>query len=581
VSGRHRSPSRGRTAAAVAAALAVVAVAAGLRFGFAMVADRGCDGTVRMSVAAAADIAPSVRAAAQGLAGGKAGGNGSCLAIDVRAAEPSDVAAAVSRQQRTSLSGVGAASGTSAVPDVWIPDSTSWLVRLRAAVPGLTVGTEGSVALSPVVMAMPEPVEAALGWRGKTPGYGDLLRQVTTSTTLRAGTAEPTRDAAGLSGLLALEGAAASSGPDDPGALSAVLHALAAGRSALREDVLQQFPQAGDDASVAGALGLAPLSEHDVIAYDAASPAVRLSALYLQPAPAPLDYPFVVMPNAGSAQTAAAHTLYRALRTAGFRDRLANAGFRGPAGRDGKPPAAPPGAPSSVAVPAGRGRAAAAAPDAATINRAIAGWAAVVAPARLLAVLDASSSMRAPAGRAGGRSRMQATIETARDGLALFSDDWQVGLWQFPAGAPGSHRELVRIGPLTDTRDDVRRALDRLTPAGADAGLYRTVLDAYRQVQNGWQAGRVNSVLILTDGVGGAPGSGDLSLSDLLAKLDAAKDPARPVQVVVVGIGDAVDRAPLDQITRAVGGGVFVATDPAQIGDVFNQAVSLRIAAPR
>jgi Ca-activated chloride channel family protein len=564
----------------VAAALAVVAVAVGLRFGLASLADPGCDGQTRLVVAAAPDIAPAVRAAAEDWARGSGDARGTCLAVDVRAAEPSDVAAAVSRQQRASLSGVGVASGTTAVPDVWIPDSSSWLVRLRAAVPGFTVGEEGSIALSPVVMAMPEPVAGELGWPAKTPTYDALLRLITTSTTLRAGTTEPTRDSVGLSGLLALQSAAAAPGGD--GALTGVLHALAAGRSALRANVLQQFPQADDAATVASALGLAPLSEHDVIAYNTASPAVPLAALYLQPAPAPLDYPLIVMPNAGSAQASAAHLLYQTLVTAGFRDRLARAGFRGPDGRSSSPLPTLSGAPPSVGASPSAGGAAAAAGDAEAINRAIAGWAAVVAPARLLAVLDASASMRARADKTHDRTRMQAMIEAARDGLGLFSGDWQVGLWQSPGGTSATgHRELVPIGPLADNRGDVRQALGRITPAGDDAGLYHTILDAYRQVQNGWQAGRVNSVLVMTDGVDGAQGNGDLTLPDLLGRLDAAKDPARPVQVVVVGVGDAVERAPLEAIAKAVGGGVFVATDPAQIGDVFNQAISLRIAAPR
>ena len=137
------------------------------------------------------------------------------------------------------------------------------------------------------------------------------------------------------------------------------------------------------------------------------------------------------------------------------------------------------------------------------------------------------------------------------------------------------------IGPLTDRRDDVAGALGGISPAGGDAGLYRTILDGYREVQQGWQAGRVNSVLVLTDGADAGDKAGDIKLEQLLTKLDAAKSVDRPVQVIVVGVGDAVDRAPLERITGATGGGVFIAEDPAQIGAVFLEALSLRTTTPR
>ncbi|GAA3342195.1 hypothetical protein GCM10020358_36310 [Amorphoplanes nipponensis] len=63
-------------------------------------------------------------------------------------------------------------------------------------------------------------------------------------------------------------------------------------------------------------------------------------------------------------------------------------------------------------------------------------------------------------------------------------------------------------------------------------------------MQEGWQAGRVNSVLLLTDGADAGQKAGDIKLDELLAELDAAKSVDRPVQVIVVGVGDAVDRSP-------------------------------------
>ncbi|MFI7546703.1 substrate-binding domain-containing protein [Actinoplanes sp. NPDC049599] len=574
-----------RAGTAVLATLAVVAVVAGVRFGVGQFGGSDCTGQVRLSVAVAPGIADAVRQSAAEWIGGGPEVEGTCVAVDVRAADPADVAAVLGAKQKVSLSGAGAPRAGVAPPDVWIPDAGTWLQRLRAAAPQFAFTEEGSVALSPVVMAMPEPVAKGLGWPRKKLGYADLVAQITTSTNFRAGTVDPARDAAALSGLLALGGTASALDQRRPGTSNGLLRALATDTSVLRDDLMAQLPQGADAGSLAAGLGLAAMSESDVITYNAGKPPVRLAALYLKPAAAPLDYPFAVMPELDPSQAEAAHRLYETLSGAdGFRSRLAAAGFRAP---DGSAPGGftgPAGAPERIGPsPApGSGEAAAATTDGATIDRALAGWSAVVAPARILAIIDASQSMRTPVPTARNASRMQVTLAAARGGLGLFSDDWQVGLWLYAAGAgTNNHRELVPIGPLTEKRDDVAGALRTIRPAGGDAGLYRTILDGYREVQEGWQAGRVNSVLLLTDGADAGQQDGDIALDDLLGELEAVKSEDRPVQVIVVGVGDSVDRTPLERITQETGGGVFIAEDPAQINAVFLEALSLRTTTPR
>jgi Ca-activated chloride channel family protein len=569
----------------VLAILAVVAVVAGVRIGVGQLGGGDCSGQVRLSVAAAPDIAAAVQqSAAEWIRSGPEV-KGGCVAVDVRAADPADVAAVLSAQQKVSLTGAGAPRAGVTPPDVWVPDAGLWLQRLRTAAPQFAFTEEGSLALSPVVMAMPEPVAKELGWPRKKLSYADLVAQITTSTNFRAGTVDPTRDAAALAGLLALGATASTLDQRRPGTSNGLLRALATDTSVLRDDLMAQLPQGADEGSLAAGLGLAAMSESDVITYNAGRPAVRLAALYLDPAATPLDYPFAVMPELDQSRAEAAHQLYDALSgAAGFRGRLGAAGIRSP---DGGTPAgftAPAGAPKRIgpSPAAGSGEAAASTADGATIDRALAGWSAVVAPARILAIVDASRSMRTPVPTARNATRMAVTLAAARSGLGLFSDDWQVGLWLYASGAGNNnHRELVPIGSLTDKRDDVAAALGDIEPAGDDAGLYRTILDGYREVQKGWQAGRVNSVLLMTDGADAGRKDGDISLDDLLGKLKAAESDDRPVQVIVVGVGDAVDRAPLERITQETGGGVFIAEDPAQIGAVFLEALSLRTTTPR
>ena len=508
---------------------------------------------------------------------------GTCVAVNVASVAPVDVAANLASRHGVTLAGVGEGSGTDVLPDVWVPDSTSWLLRLRTAgATGFAPTNNASIARSPVVVAAPEPVANQLGWPGKKLGWADLLRQMTTGTKLHTGIVDPTRDASGLSGLLALGAAAGSAGGDTQSATTAALRALATGRSAVRDDLLARFPRSVDPASIASALSAAPLSEQDVIDYNAKKPPIELAALYLDPAPMSLDYPYSVMPGAEPAKVSAAQGLFDVLNTSGFHDRLAGQGLRASNGTWGRGFEAPDGAPSTDAAPASAAGGGAGEVDPATVDRALSTWTAVTLPARMLAVIDVSGSMKEPVATAHNATREQVTVAAATQGLGLFDDSWAVGLWTFSTRLVGGldYRQLVPIGPLSSQRGNMQRALAGIVPKeNGDTGLYDTILAAYKTVQGGWEPGRINSVVMLTDGKN--EDDNGISEAQLLADLKGVADPDRPIQVVIIGIGDSVDRGELEGITKITGGGVFVTEDPAKIGDIFLKAISLRPTAAR
>ncbi|HEX7744755.1 MAG TPA: substrate-binding domain-containing protein, partial [Micromonosporaceae bacterium] len=213
--------------------MVLVVAGAGAWYGYQRFVEPSCSGQVRLNVAAATEIAPAVQAAAGDWAADGAAVDGVCVAVQVVAADAVDVAATVAARHGVTLAGVGEASGTAVVPDVWVPDSSLWLLRLRTAASGFEPENAASVARSPVVVAMPEPIAATAGWPDKKIGWTTLLQQITSGTRLRTGIVEPTRDAAGLSGLLAL-GAAAGGAGAGPKTTKAI-RALATGRSALRQ----------------------------------------------------------------------------------------------------------------------------------------------------------------------------------------------------------------------------------------------------------------------------------------------------------------------------------------------------------
>ncbi|MBM0239845.1 substrate-binding domain-containing protein, partial [Micromonospora sp. ATA32] len=338
-----------RGAGAAAAATALVLVVVGSWFGYRQLAQPACSGQIQLSVAATPEMAPAIQsAAAQWVADGAAVG-GTCIAVNVAASEPVDVAAAVASKHGVTLAGVGQASGTAVTPDVWVPDSSTWLLRLKKDATAFAPTNGASIARSPVVVAVPEPIASSkFGWPDRKLTWTQLLQQVSSSKPLRAGIVEPTQDAAGLSGLLSLTAAASASGggADAQKAMTGALRALATGRSALRQDLLARFPRASDPTAIASGLGAAALSEEDVIAYNETKPPVPLAALYLEPSPMPLDYPYAVLPGIEPDKASAAKVLFELLTTAGFRNRLAAQSLRAPDGNWGDGFKAPQGAPS-------------------------------------------------------------------------------------------------------------------------------------------------------------------------------------------------------------------------------------------
>jgi hypothetical protein len=529
-----------------------------------------CNDPIRLAIAAAPEISATVQAAAADWQRSGPTQSGHCIAVEVASAEPVDVASAIAAKANVPLSGVSP-GGPAKVPHVWIPDSSTWLQRLQRSGPNLVPSAAPSTARSPIVVGMPLPVANNLGWPNAKITWLDLYRKVTTGAGLRSGIVEPTRDAAGLAGLIALSLAAASTSDNPQQATAAALRGLVVGRSAVRDDLFQRFPRSPDAASIAGGVAAAPLSEWAVNAYNAKSPAVKLAPVYVEPPPPALDYPYAPLPGIDADRAAIADKLRAVLSGASFRDRLAGAGLRAADGSTGR------NFPESPGVPAGGGQGGAA-PDLALVDKILLTWSAMSAPARTLTVIDVSGSMTRPVPTAGNATRMAVTVETAKRGLSLFDDTWSVGFWIFSTELDGANdwRQLAPIAPLTTQREKLIAALGSIqAKPNGDTGLYDTLFAGYRALQNGWQPGMVNSLIVMTDGENDDP-KGGLSKEQLLAEIGKIKDPKRPVRVLIIAIGPDVAAGNLKPITDLTSGGVFAAPDPAKISDIFLQAITTR-----
>lgn len=566
--------------------MALVVVVAGTYLGYQQFADSGCTGSVNLTVAASPEIKPAVEQVAAQWRQSGGGVDGTCVAVAVEATNSAVIAGAVSRDHSVSLVGLDKAPDAVQVPDVWIPDSTTWLLRLQTEAAGFLPSTVTSVAQSPLVLAAPEPIAERLGWPNKKIGWTELLGNFKSDEPLSVGIMNPTMDSSGLTSLLSISQSVGNASAEAVQAKTRALTVLANNKYNLRDELMAKFPKSESDLGGTDAVSLAPVSEEDVVAYNAQRPAIQLAAMYLEPSPSPLDYPYTIMPQVvDQAKSAAAKALLEQLTSDAAKDALAAAGLRSPDGTYGASFAAPMGAPqaspavTASATKSASGGTAAAAETGAALSAVVGSWIAITKAGRALTIFDTSGSMRDPVPTANGATRAQVTQAAARTGLTLFSDKWSVGVWRFSTNENGAvpYRQLVPIKALSTSRSELQQSIDKLTPKqNGGTGLYNTLLAGYKHVKQGWTKDKINSVILFTDG----KNEFDDGLNDeqFLSQFKKEIDPTKPIRVILIGIGDGVSESELKAIQNVddKNVGVFIAEDPTEITTIFAQAIGSR-----
>jgi Ca-activated chloride channel homolog len=561
-SASRRAPTPGRRRLAVAGIAATAAVGVGLAAAWAfgaLGADGGSatscpDGRRVLSVAAAPEIA-TVLAAATNASGGVLGDDAECVDVQVAATVPADVAKSLRDGD----------DGAAELPDVWVPDSSLWLAR---SVPdGEATLAEGvSIARSPLVLAVTRTLAQGLGWPQTPP---DLVATISANAAgLRFGLPAPARSA-GASGAVLVLGQHAPQGPEGQRRLAAAFRAADRSLPEVPEELLKALDDAGPLA--------VPVPEQAVWARTRAADATPLVASY--PAGSPtFDYPLVVL-SQDEAKRSDAALLQEALTGTGWTQQAQAAGFRAADGSAGTALAEQDGVDPALARQAQPF-------DVLSVQEAVRAFDVISLGTRMLAVIDVSGSMAAAVPEAPGRTRMDLALGAASNGLGLYSDDAQIGLWVFSTDlTPASdHRELVPIGPLGIQPDGIRgreklaEALAGVTyvPHG-DTALYDTALDAVRAVRSGWDAGSVNSVVLLTDG----RNDDDVSISlDQLVTTLQQEAGDRGVPVIGIAFGPESDVQALREISRVTGGTTYEVRDPRKIHEVLADALAQRPCRP-
>ena len=499
-----------------------------------------CEQTRTVRVA----VAPELGAVAQELLSEPQDlGGGTCAVAEVTAQEPLQTVGDLS-----ALEG-------SALPHVWVPDSTLWTVRAGDA----DLDASGSMATSPVVLGTSRAAADALGWTASPPDWRAAL-----SGERPIAVPDLAASAEGVAALAAVQSSLGGGDQADNAVVQAVL-AARRGPATTPADALAAASANDVDAP------LVPISEQEVITANRLSPESQLVAVYPAEGSPQLDYPVLRVGSPADDDRAAVDAVVRTLTSGAARTAVLDAGFRD---AEGTAPTEPgPGvqeeAPEALAV------------DPESVQALLGELSRLAAPSRLLTVIDVSASMEAPA---GDGTRATLARDAARSALTLIPGTSSIGLWVFAHQLQGEQdwQELAPIRTLAEEVDgSTQRELldrelegipDRLDPGGT--GLFDTTLAAFRSAQEQYDPEAVSSVVIVTDGTN--EDSGGIGIDELLQTLAGEADPQRPVKVIGVALGPDADITALQQIADATGGAAYSAVDPTDLQDVLFDALRQR-----
>jgi hypothetical protein len=540
-----------RIPAAVGAGLALVLLGV-VALRFVSASASGCAGGLPLRIAATPEIAAVLTDIADDWMATDPKVDGQCVNATVESVPSPTIASRLTVYAGKGIDISAAAEPTpaeSSLPAVWVPDSTAWLKRVETIDNTVFAAGPESIASSPIVLAMPEAAAKAVGWPNTALPMTSLQAQIA-SGAIKLGISEPRRETAGLVAAMLLADTIATSDDDLPSLLTTLRGVV---KTSSTGELLRTF---------SARMNAGTASEQAVLAFDAGNPPAKLAPVTLNPVTPVLDYPYAVRAG-NSQQVAQAAALFRdALTQPSATAKFSAKGFRTPDGRVG------PGFPSSTARDQNP-QTVVAVLDPARIKRALDLWTAANSPARALLVLDLTSSM-AQVAPDGTQTRAQAMVAAARASLDLLGPSSRAGLWTFA----DTNQSALPIDDLTaDQRDAFDRKLSSLAVSDTDqAGLYDALVAGYRTLKDGYDPGRPNLMIVLTDG-----GNGDTS-ARALAQFDQSvqmlADQIKPVRVVLVGIGtDAAGSANLQDIAHVVGGGYAPLSSPAQIKPILLTAL--------
>ena len=490
-----------------------------------------------LTVVAASSFTPVLSAVAPAVAEGA-----NCARLEVIAADGRGAAAEVTARRA----------------DVWIPDDAAWagIQGVAQLAPAPTAGAGTVLASSPFYLVTDAATAARLtaeggGWLGLNRLLGEPAADPPTRLVVR----DPAGSGDGMLAAGALGEAVWIAQDMDASAL-ALARALPMSRTVPGPD--PALPRGPGEIGVVPEYALLPALQGD-------GPAAGATVL------APADHTALLryswLPTAAAAADPARAARLDRLREVLTDDTaasaLATAGLRGPNATTAPEDSVPPPLPALTAAPYE-----VLAPH--HVDHVFATWYPADRRADVLVAVDVSNSMNAQL-----PGSPQRVIDLVKSGFAdlgrLLPDDSELGLWEFGLrlDPPRDYRALLPSATLTPQhRNEVDRAIDRLRAGSPGTGLYDTVLAAYLTARDQYRPGVANHVVVLTDGRNESD-PGALTLEQLSQRLVESHDPARPVQLTLVTVGDQATAGRLEQALKPIDGYVSQPATAQAVGAVF------------
>jgi Ca-activated chloride channel homolog len=499
-------------------------------------------------------------------------------------------------------------------PTAWTPASSAWLSLLQEAYleqgRPRPVQSLGSVASTPLVLAMPRPMAEALGWPAQPIGWADVLALAGNPAgwaslghpewgAFRLGKTDPDFSTSGLHALIATyfaaTGLTSGLGPASVESAATAGYVARIEQSAVHygsdtETFLANLQAADDAGRALSYISAVTIEEKSVWDYNQGNPSGRLDTVGQHPRPKVQlvavypregtlfsDSPYSVLdePWVSAAQRDGANLFFQYLRGADRQGQFEARGFR-PADGSGRPF----GPQSRITQASGllpnQPQVTLRLPDPAVLAEIQADWHRIRKRARLLVVLDTSPAMAQPVPGAGGARRFDLARQALTTTLANLAPDDEVGLAGFPAAPSGGLPTLVGVGPVDQVGELVRAtAFGIQDPADltSSQALYDVVAQAVAGMSapGSYDPARINAVLLLTDG--GDNAHDGIDPGQLVTRLQAT-DEAHNVPVFAIAYSD-MSRVPdsLARITAAARGSASLATTGSSAENVVAQVV--------
>lgn len=449
------------------------------------------------------DIADPVRAAAQRYNAANPKVRDHCATVVVTAQPSAAIVAGFT-------AGTPWNSALGPQPGLWIADSMRSIESMR--VPGLIEGTPTPVAMSPIVVAVPEDLRTALEQAKIT--WADLPR-------LQQGSL----DELGLSGWGGLRMALPAG--DSTLAAAAAVGSAVSGTDPLTDEVAQsgqvvaaisglaaKAPQAADTTAALAAIGTTSSPIHAVVATEQQLKALGGMSAFRPAGTTPVaDHPAALMSGAWVDKT---QNLIASLFADYLRAPQQSADFT---------------AAGFAAAPAG----AAPAPSRTALDKVRTTLANPVLGVQATALVDVSSSM---GNSDGSATRLSNALGALRSTMNVMPPNFGLGVWTYGKNLDGTtpYKIQTPTAPLSNQqRTGLDTALQTVQPTESRTDqTYPSLIAAYRSAVRGYTAGLTNSVLLITDGPND---DSTITGPKLLTELISAADPAHPVRIDVIVIG--------------------------------------------